>query len=248
MRPTARSSDTASRLGLLLASLGLASVSACTPPAKPIDPAALADQAALHAQDMVHSAGGGVGFASSDDSAAQKILRGLGDINAGISGNAVKAMTAMSAPLPPPMMNTAPVTGVMGALTGGGAMPSMRTTEEKFDDAGEQLRAYLRDRVFVDSNLESRTDDDATYLLHPDPTCRSLPASGEPAGTVHPISMRCQDQLDKLQVRVVLRADGDGVQLEILVGPDRLQPSVFTLHSDLLAWHTDLPPSKAPPD
>jgi len=57
---------------------------------------------------------------------------------------------------------------------------------------------------------------------------------------VPPVNQHCVDQLTKLQVRVLLRADGDGVRTTVVVGPDRLELSAFIIHSDLLAVETDL--------
>ncbi len=37
-----------------------------------------------------------------------------------------------------------------------------------------------------------------------------------------------------------LRADGDGVRLGVLIGPQRLELSAFVIHSDLLALEMDL--------
>jgi hypothetical protein len=55
----------------------------------------------------------------------------------------------------------------------------------------------------------------------------------------------CADQLTKLEVRVVLRADGDGVRLTMQVGPDRLELSTFFIHSDLIAVEAELPKTYA---
>ena len=55
------------------------------------------------------------------------------------------------------------------------------------------------------------------------------------------LNATCVDQLTRLQVRVSLRADGDGGRLGILIGPDRIELSVFIVHSDLLALEMDLP-------
>jgi hypothetical protein len=124
-------------------------------------------------------------------------------------------------------------------------LDSMLSTEEQFDDTADDLRLWLRERVLTQENLENKTDDEATYLLHPDPTCRALPQEGDPAGTVPSLNQGCVDDLTRLAVRVVMRADGDGGRLKILIGPDRIELSQFVIHSDLLAVEVDLPKAYA---
>jgi hypothetical protein len=209
---------------LLLVATPLAGCSA------PIDPASLADQAALNAREVVHQTGGGVGFTQGDDSGLRKIMNGFGRASDNVS-------SMMPAPLPPGMasaMNTGPMAMAMAG------MPSMQTSEEQFDQTADQLRVWLRQRILADANLESKSDDQATYLLAGDPTCRALPQDGDPPGTVTALDAHCVDQLTRLVVRVVLTADGDGVRLTVLVGPDRLELSAFVIHSDLLAVEVDL--------
>ena len=55
------------------------------------------------------------------------------------------------------------------------------------------------------------------------------------------LNTSCVDDLGRLEVRVSLRADGDGARLGILIGPGRVPLSVFVIHSDLLALEMDLP-------
>jgi len=205
------------------------SLAACS---QPIDPTALADQAALHAREVVHQSGGGVAFSTRDDSGLRRLGTSFNNASSSVA-------SVMPAPLPP---------GMMSGMAGGPGMigmPSMMTTEEQFDDTADRLKVWLRERILADTNLESHTDDEAIYLLRPDPTCRQLPQDGDPPGTIPPIDQHCVDQLTRLEVRISLRADGDGVRLAILVGPQRLELSVFTIHSDLLALDVDLPKAYA---
>jgi len=213
---------------ILLPFAGLA-MAVCGCQEAPIDPPALADQAALNAREVVHQTGGGVAFTQSDDSGLRKILTGTGHASDGLG--------AMAAALPPGMMSAMSDTPMARAAAG---MPSLRTTDEQFDDTADDLRVWLRTRILADGNLESQTSDQAVYLLHGDPTCRALPLDGAPVGTVPALDAHCADQLERLQVRVVLRADGDGVRLTIEVGPDKLELSAFVIHSNLLAIETDL--------
>src|SRR5262245_33034420 len=220
-------SRTLSLLPLLAAPLA-----ACT---DPIDPSNLADLAALHAREVVHQSGGGVAFTQQDSSGLRTISSGMRTAGDGRAG-------AMPAPMPSSMtsaMNDSPMAAAMAG------MPSMLTTEEEFDDTADQLKIWLRERVLADANLESKTDDEAIYRLHPDPTCRHIPSADDPPGTIPALSTSCVDDLTRLEVRVSLRADGDGVRLAVRMGPQGLELSVFIIHSDLLALEMDLPKAYA---
>jgi len=213
-------------LSLLL--LFAAPLAACS---EPIDPANLADLAARHAREMVHQSGGGVAFTQEDGSGLNTIADGMQGAGDGIAG-------AMPSPMPASMtsaMGDSPLAGQMAALG------SMLTTEEQFDETADQLKIWVRERVLADANLESQTDDEAIYRLHPDPTCRRIPSADDPPGTIPELNTSCVDDLGRLEVRVSLRADGDGVRLGILIGPGRIPLSVFIIHSDLLAMEMDLP-------
>jgi hypothetical protein len=221
---------------LWVVTLLAAPLAACSNP--PIDPVNLADQAALHVREVVHQSGGGVGFSTRDTSGLHSIGSGLGNTADAVSG----VMAAMPPAMPPGMMSA------MGSSSAGmsmAGMPSMQTTEEQFDSTADDLKTWLRERVLANTNLESKTDDEAIYLLNPDPTCRALPVDGDPPGTLPPLNQHCADQLTKLAVRVSMRADGDGVRLTVMVGPARLQASAFIIHSDLIAVETDLPQAYA---
>jgi hypothetical protein len=214
-----------------LASLPLLAL-ACN--SQPIDPTTLAVQAALNAREVVHQTGGGVSFTQSSDSGLQKILTGMAHANDGLSGMAA-VMPDMPTSLPPGMspMSTTP----MAQAAAG--MPSLMTTEEKFDGTADDLKAYLRDRVLTEANLESKTNDEAVYLLRGDPTCRALPNAGDPPGTLTMLNTKCADDLAKLKVHVVMRADGDGVRLRLELGPDRLELVSVIIHSNLIATEVD---------
>jgi len=197
----------------------------------PIDPAQLADLVAAHAREVVHQSGGGVGFTQDSNSGLKKFSTGTSDATNGLMGT-------MPLPVPPAMMSAMKDSPLASAMAG---MDSMLTTEEQFDDTADRLKQWLRERILADANLESKTDDEAIYLLHPDPTCRRLLTADDPPGTVPDLSSSCVDQLTRLQVRVSLRADGYGGRLGILIGPDRIELSAFIVHSDLIALEMDLP-------
>jgi hypothetical protein len=197
----------------------------------PIDPAHLSDLVAAHAREVVHQSGGGVAFTQDSNSGLKKLGTGIQDAGNGVMGT-------MPSPIPPAMASAMKDSPLAMAMAG---MDSMLTTEEQFDDTADRLKTWLRERVLADTNLESKTDDEAIFLLHPDPTCRRLPTADDPPGTVPDLNTTCVDQLTRLQVRVSLRADGDGGRLGILIGPDRVELAAFIVHSDLLALEEDLP-------
>jgi hypothetical protein len=196
----------------------------------PIDPAMLAEQASLHAREVVHQAGGGVAFAEQDDSGLAKIATGMGHANDGIQGAASF--------IPPAMMSAMSDSPAMMAAAG---LPSLQSTEEQWDDTADDLRAWLRTRILADENLESKTTGEAVYLLHAEPTCRALPRPDDLPGTMPTLDTGCADDLGKMEVRVLLRADGDGARLTVALGPDRLELVAFVIHSDLVALDANLP-------
>ena len=197
----------------------------------PIDPSNLADRAALYAREMVHQSGGGVAFTQEDGSGLNTIANGMQGATDGLAGS-------MPSPLPPSMASAMGDAPLAAAMAG---MPTVMTTEEQFDDTADRLKIWLRERVLADANLESKTDDEAIYRLHPDPTCRHIPSADDPPGTIPALSTSCVDDLTRLEVRVSLRADGDGVRLAVRIGPQGLELSVFIIHSDLLALEMNLP-------
>ena len=101
--------------------------------------------------------------------------------------------------MPAPMMRAMGGDPLMRAMAPA-PMPSMMTTEEQIDDAANTLKTWLDQRILTDTNLESKDAGGAVYLLRPDPTCRPLPADGDPAGTLPDIDPNCADQLTKLPV------------------------------------------------
>jgi hypothetical protein len=217
-----------SRLALLLPLAPAALLVGCADPT-PIDPAAMATQAALSAREVVHQAGGGVSFVEQDDSGLAKIASGLGHASDGVQG--------MAQMIPPGMAAAMSDSPLPMAAAG---VPSLQTTEEQWDDTADDLRTWLRERILADDNLETKSASEAVYLLHADPTCRGLSRPGDPPGLPE-LNSGCMQDLAKLEIRVVLRADGDGARLTMLVGPDRLELSSFIIHSDMIAIEATLP-------
>jgi hypothetical protein len=207
-----------------------------------VDGKAVTQKAALQAEGVMHETGLAVGFAVADDGTIQKIM--------GSSGNAADAVApALSTSTPPTAMLRAMVGPTMTRqMTGLQMLPSMMTPEEKFDDAGHELRRLMQERLFVDANFEGNNGDTAVYLLHADPTCRPLPADTDPPGTVPEIGAECAKDFEKVAVRIAVRADGDGAEFKVLIGPGRLELVTVTVHSDQLALQVNLPMAKAASD
>ena len=197
----------------------------------PIDPSSLADRVSGYTREIVHQSGGGVAFTEDSNSGLNTISKGMSDASGGLAG-------AMPAPLPPSMASAMADSPLAFAAAGA---DTVLTPEEQFDETADRLKVWLRERVLSDANLESKSDDEAIYRLKPDPTCLSIVTADDPPGTVPTLNSTCVDQLTRLEVRISLRADGDGGRLGILIGPNRLELSVFIIHSDLLALQMDLP-------
>jgi len=189
---------------LVLTTVSTVAVAAASCSTTPINPKEVADHAADGAREVVHQTGGGIGFTQSSDSGLQTIKTGLSDASSNVMG--------MPAPMPAAMTNALKHTSLAAVVAG---MPSIMTTEEQFDSTADSLKVWVRERILADANLESSTDDQAVYLLHPDPTCRQLPQDGDPPDVVPPLNSKCVDDLTKLPVRVVMRADGDGGRFTI---------------------------------
>jgi hypothetical protein len=128
------------------------------------------------------------------------------------------------------------------------SMPSMMTAEEKLDEIGAELRRLMNERLFVASNFESKSGETAVYGLRPDPTCRPLPAEGAATATVPAIDEECASDLMKVEMRLAVRADGDGARVTVLVGGDRHELLTLIVRSDLLALEVSLAKAKAAAD
>ncbi len=198
------------------------------PAAIKIDSAQTATQSATRAKDVIRTMAGGMSFIGGDGSVLTKLLGGASDASGGLAKQAIRS------PMPSPLMETLRGTPVLRAMAPV-SMPSMMTTEEKIDSTADDLEMFIKARLLVESNVESKTDTEITYLLKPDPTCKPLPSSGSTTPDAS-----CVEDLPKLQVRVVVRGDGDGARFQVLLGPDKLELSVLIIHSDLLAWETGL--------
>jgi hypothetical protein len=212
----------------LFSSLTLAAVAGCHAD-PPIDPKTSAQEAAVHAGDVVRQAGSGVGFLGDSNGVLGKMFAGADDATAGLMGRATPA------PLPAPLIRQMRRSPVFQSMGGVQPIGSFLTSDEQFDETARDVEVLLRDRLLAEANIESKTDSEVTYLLKPDPTCRPLPSQADGIGSNEP-NASCANDLTKLQVRLVTSVDGDGIRLAVLLGPARDELSVFVIHSDLLAW------------
>lgn len=232
----------------LVVALGVAA--GCNP-SKPLDEKQTTETAAVNAETALQQAGKALSFIV-EDSGTVKAVSSAGTSTSTVMSQTASAMAARGAVAAstamPRSMLRALVGPTVSAQVTGTAMPSVMTTDEKFDQAASELRKLMEQRLFVDSNLEGNDGTTATYLLHPDPTCRPLPADDAPAGTVPDIDAHCQDELTKVAVRIAVTNDGDGSKLAVEIGPSRLQLVSFIVHSDLLAADVDLAMAKAATD
>jgi hypothetical protein len=191
----------------------------------PIDPKTTADQAAVRAAEVVRATGDGLGFLNDQGGVVSKTLTGFDDATYGIMRKMV------STPMPTPLIRQMRFSPVVKSMAGVDALPSFLTQQEQFDQTARDVQTLLHDRLLVESNIESKTDSQITYLLKPDPTCQPLPSS-----TATTPDAGCVRDLPKLQVRLVVVADGDGIRIAVQVGPARDELSAFVIHSDKLAW------------
>jgi hypothetical protein len=200
-----------------------------------IDPAASAQDSAQRTADIVKQLGAAISFESADGTVLSKLL---GTFFGGGSSS-TRPHLAIPAPLPRPLADLLLHTPARKTLRRAPLDLSLTTQEENFDDTATDLGALVKDRLLAAGNIESKTDTSVTYLLHGDPTCRPLPSAiGD--GKPDRVDPGCAADLEKLQVRIVVSADGDGYRFAVQLGPDRLELSVFVIHTDLVAWQMDL--------
>lgn len=238
--------------GGLLGLLVLSAAGACTP-TTPIDAQKTTGTAAVNAGDTISRAGRALGFALAGDGtlskAASSSTTTAGDVVNPTMTTTVTTMTSAltaaatgpaTGPTLPASMLKAMVGPALTAQVTGAAMPSMMTTEEKFDQVADEVRRAMEERLFVPANLEGTSGDTATYWLKADPTCRPLPHDSDPPGTLPDVGAKCSDELGKVEVRIAVNDDGDGARLRVLIGPQRLELVTFIVHSDLLSAEYDL--------
>ncbi len=95
-----------------------------------------------------------------------------------------------------------------------------------------EVSQYLQQTVFKESNVETSTDTEITYLIDGESIC----------GASDPMfPSDCATQVDKAQIRLVVSSpEPNAVDIDVLVGPNRDNPISAEFHSDLLALEADL--------
>lgn len=224
------------RLPLLVAGMFVAATCGCgsdAPAPRQIDPTTSAAQSAQYTGALVRQ----LGQAIAHENGEGGLLAQLKDLLGGVQ---LKQLPQISppAPLPLPLLNKLTDTPALKHSTRPRFLTLM-SQEESFDETAADLESLLRDRLFAAGNVESDEGTRVTYLLKGDPTCRPLP-SRILEGAADQVDAGCASDLTKLQVRIVVQGDGDGYRFQILLGPNKLELSVFVVHSDLLAWEADL--------
>jgi hypothetical protein len=137
----------------------------------------------------------------------------------------VPAMRAVARPFATEsMFGPSPVSGALYATAEKSELAS------DLDEAGQNLRRLLKERVFTAANLESKTDEEAIYLLRPDSTCRDLEDGS--------LDKKCADNLTKVELRVRLTRAGGGTRFELLVGSERALPLALNISDVQIALDT----------
>jgi hypothetical protein len=215
-----------------------------------IESAVIAAQSSARTRDLMQQLGRSISFLGKDDATIPSIARQSTNVG-GIGNMALR-------PLPSPLVRSFSDTPALRVMRGT-PVPTFLSVEEQFDETAEDMSKWIKDRILAESNIESKTDTEITYLLRADPTCKDTspssgsqgPDGGAPAGdggASSGIDQQCAEDLTKLQVRIVVRADGDGARFQVLLGPEKYEMSVIIIHSDLLAWEINLAKAKMATD
>jgi hypothetical protein len=93
----------------------------------------------------------------------------------------------------------------------------------------EEVREFLETRVFTDANYEG----DGVYRLRGEDFCEADELTGAP-------DPQCVADFNAAELRIRATIAGDGLDLELLVGPDRSEPLTVELRSDRIAVIVDL--------
>lgn len=129
------------------------------------------------------------------------------------------------------------------ATEGGGFEERCETTHDVSIDFGDasvdkaEIQDYLQKTLFKATNIESDTGTEITYLIHGDSVCPE-------ADPMFPSS--CIADVDKAEIRLVVTSPAaNDVDIDILVGPNRVNPFSLEIHDELMAIEADLDGMKA---
>jgi hypothetical protein len=113
--------------------------------------------------------------------------------------------------------------------------PSLRLPDAALDalDARlARLRRIVTERVLVPENLESVEPTGPVYHLLPEPTCRVLDGDE--------VDQTCARVLGEVEVRVALTVAGSSQRLQVLIGPQRVNPASLSLSQAFVRLNVDL--------
>jgi hypothetical protein len=128
-------------------------------------------------------------------------------------------------------------------MGGGGTQPSPTPSPmpgapdpATTDAQAALLEKYLRERIFTEQNVESQEGDSVTFRLTGEDVCTTGSAPVEPM---------CAAEVDRLQVRIrATRAGKDGMDLELLIGPNQARPLTLSFAPKTAAVVVDLAGAK----
>lgn len=107
---------------------------------------------------------------------------------------------------------------------------------DSFERQVAQITKVLKERIFTKENLESSDAFSATFRVPGSALCSD--------GTFEP-NPTCVDQVERSEIRVrAWPQSGGGVNIQVLVGPDRHELGAFELGKTALAAISDLPQTK----
>ncbi|HYV48999.1 MAG TPA: hypothetical protein VFA20_29265 [Myxococcaceae bacterium] len=108
--------------------------------------------------------------------------------------------------------------------------------QDSFDAQVAQIRKFLKERIFIEENLESSDSFSATFRVPGTALCSDGTTAPDPS---------CVSQVDALHLRVKAMPQlGGGVNLQVFVSDDRFELMSFELGKQTLAVITDLPQTK----
>ncbi|MDQ3266198.1 MAG: hypothetical protein M3Y59_21540 [Myxococcota bacterium] len=130
-----------------------------------------------------------------------------------------------------PLLN--PVRHPVVRSLSGGDDGTPNTPGEAWEAEGKKAAKFLRERVFTEDNLEEETSDALIFRVTGEDLCGDGTRPPEPS---------CVSHLDKYEIRLrAMRAvEGAGIDVTVLMGPDRLEPLRLELAPTRAALQLDV--------
>ena len=198
--------------------LTLGSVACSNPP----EAQEVADLTASRSADMVRGMGNGMRMMSEMSS-----MQSLGD-SATLLQGAFSEVPLTGAPSCPPEGCDGPTAG---PTTPGVPDPTVT------DAQAALLEKYLRERVFTEATVEATDGDSTLFRLMGEDLCTTGSAPADPV---------CVAEVDRMELRVRATRSGEkGLNLELLIGPERAGPVTLRFEPKSVAVVMDLSGAKA---